>query len=54
MKNIDESELHAIEGGVLPWIVTIIVGAVIGSVVSGWSDFKEGAAEAYARELTAS
>jgi len=53
MKNVDESELQVIQGGVVPWIVTAIAGAMIGAVATGWSDFKEGVAEAYARELAA-
>jgi len=47
MKDLYESELQAIDGGVLPWIVTALGGAIIGVVATGWSDFKQGATEAF-------
>lgn len=50
MKDINESELHAIDGGLAPWLVPMLAGAAIASVINGWSDFKDGFAEAYARE----
>lgn len=53
MKDLIESELHAVEGGAVPWIVMVLGGAMIGAVVNGWSDFKEGYVEAYAREKAA-
>jgi hypothetical protein len=53
MNTIIESELHAIEGGTVPWIVVLLAGAVVGAVANGWSDFKDGVSEAYACELAA-
>lgn len=47
MKEINEMELRSLTGGALPWIVTVLGGALIGAVVSGWSDFKEGVAQGY-------
>jgi hypothetical protein len=53
MKDITESELSLVEGGAVPWIVMLFGGAMVGAVANGWSDFKDGVAEAYARELNA-
>jgi lactobin A/cerein 7B family class IIb bacteriocin len=53
MKDITESELSLVEGGAVPWIVMLLGGAIVGAVANGWSDFKDGVAEAYARELNA-
>lgn len=50
MNEITESELPLIAGGAVPWIVMVLGGAIIGAVANGWSDFKDGAMEAYARE----
>ena len=50
MKDIIESELQAIDGGVLPWILTALGGAAIGIIANGWSDFKQGATEAFWHE----
>lgn len=52
MKDMKDAELEQLEGGVA-WFIPLIVGAMIGTVVNGWSDFKDGYSEAYAREMKA-
>lgn len=50
MKNMNETDLDVIEGGVIPWIITVTAGALIVSIVNGWSDFKAGYVEGYTHQ----
>jgi lactobin A/cerein 7B family class IIb bacteriocin len=47
MKDINESELHAIDGGVAPWLVPMLAGAALASILNGWADFKQGFVQGY-------
>jgi len=47
MKNMTATQLEAVDGGALPFIIPMIAGAAIGAIISGWSDFKEGFQTAY-------
>lgn len=47
MKEINETELESFTGGALPWVVTVLGGAIVGAIVTGWADFKVGYAQAY-------
>lgn len=46
MKDMNETELRETEGGMLPLLYTL-AGAGIGSIISGWADFKRGYLEGY-------
>jgi hypothetical protein len=47
MNDINETDLGTLQGGAIPWIVTVTGGALIVAIINGWADFKAGYTEAY-------